>query len=236
MTPDAFVSKLADVRLDSVFNPYGEHCVSYDRADAAHLRRQNLKRFLQAALNAQVETMWIARDLGYRGGRRTGIPLTDELHLNQAASLLGGIRLNRATQGPVVAERTAAVIWRALRQIGQPVMLWNVFPFHPHEPNAPLSNRCHTRLEREATWSLMQALVGMIRPKRVIAIGRDAYLSLQGLGVDTEAVRHPSYGGQAEFSAGMLGLYGVAEARDEVAPTPELPFAIVGGAAKLVVA
>ena len=215
MTPRCFVTALSETRLPSVFNPWRDMCAVHDRQDAAARRRMNLERMLEAALEARVETIWIARDLGYRGGRRTGVPLTDEVHLADAGTLMGGIKLARATEGPVVAERTAAITWRVLSRIGQPVMLWNVFPFHPHESGSPLSNRCHTRAERQATWPLLQALVDMLRPRKIIAIGRDAQLALSELGVPTEGVRHPSYGGQREFTEGMYSLYGVDDEDDQ---------------------
>ncbi len=167
---------------------------------------------MEAAIDAHVDTIWIARDLGYRGGRRTGVPLTDEVHLNQASTLMGGIELDRATSGPVVAERTAAVVWSVLSRIGQPAVLWNVFPLHPHERDDPFSNRCHTKSEREATWPLLTALIAMIKPRRIVAIGRDAGLALAKLDISVEVVRHPSYGGQAEFIAGVNHIYGVAKA------------------------
>lgn len=230
MTPHEFVSELSAMQMPSVFNPWSDRCAVHDRRDAAGRRRDNLERVLEAALDARVETIWIARDLGYRGGRRTGVPLTDEVHLDHAGVLMGGISLERATQGPIVAERTAAIVWRVLTRIGQPVMLWNVFPFHPHEAGDPLSNRCHTRSERESTWPLLQALVEMIRPKRIVAIGRDAYLALDEIGVPTSAVRHPSYGGQRDFIAGMFGIYGVDhEGLDD--DTPELPMTSLQAAA-----
>ncbi|ALR19643.1 MULTISPECIES: uracil-DNA glycosylase [Sphingobium] len=209
MTPKHFVSTLAATELPSVFNPWRDRCAVHDRRDAAAKRRDNLERLLTAALDAKVETIWIARDLGYRGGRRTGVPLTDEVHLDRAGALMGGIALQRATEGPAVAERTAAIVWRVLEQIGQPVMLWNVFPFHPHEVGDPLSNRCHTRGEREATWPLLQALIAMLQPRRIVAIGRDAHLALGDVGIPTTAVRHPSYGGQRDFIEGMFAMYGI---------------------------
>ncbi|MFC3714331.1 uracil-DNA glycosylase [Sphingoaurantiacus capsulatus] len=220
MTPKSFVSALAAADLPSVFNPWRDHCAIHDRRDAAARRRANLEEILAAALDARVETIWIARDLGYRGGRRTGVPLTDEVHLVHAAALMGGIALERATQGPAIAERTAAVIWQVLSRIGQPVMLWNVFPFHPHEAGDPMSNRCHTRAEREATWPLLQALVAMVQPKRIVAIGRDAHLALDGLDIPITAIRHPSYGGQREFIGGMYDLYGIT---DDCEAAPKLP-------------
>ena len=220
MTPKSFVSALADANLPSVFNPWRDRCSIHDRRDAAARRRANLQGMLEAALDAHVETIWIARDLGYRGGRRTGVPLTDEVHLTHASALMGGIALERATDGPAVAERTAAIVWQVLGRIGQPVMLWNVFPFHPHESGDPMSNRCHTRAEREATWPLLQALVAMVQPKRIVAIGRDAHTALEGLDIPITAIRHPSYGGQREFIDGMYGLYGIA---GDPVSSPELP-------------
>jgi len=220
MTPKIFVSALAAKELPSVFNPWRDCCALHDRRDAAARRRANLEGMLSAALDTQVETIWIARDLGYRGGRRTGVPLTDEIHLTQASALMGGIALERATDGPAVAERTAAIVWQVLNRIGRPVMLWNVFPFHPHESDDPMSNRCHTRAEREATWPLLQALVSMIQPKRIVAIGRDAHMALEGLDIPVTAIRHPSYGGQREFIEGMFELYGIAS---EPAASLELP-------------
>ena len=221
MTPAEFVSSLESMTLPAVFNPWRDRCSVHDLDDAPARRRANLTSFLEAAIDARVETMWIARDLGYRGGRRTGVPLTDEVHLPSASHLMGGVALNRATNGPVVAERTAAIIWQVLSRISEPVVLWNVFPFHPHEAGDEMSNRCHTRIERETTWPLLEALIAMIQPQRIVAIGRDAHLALADLSADTLAVRHPSYGGQAEFIAGMYQLYGV-EAHDT--SPPELPF------------
>ncbi|TAJ31122.1 uracil-DNA glycosylase [Bosea sp. (in: a-proteobacteria)] len=222
MNPSQFVSALEAASLPSVFNPWRDHCPIHDVENAPERRRKNLQGYLEAAVDADVRTMWIARDLGYRGGRRTGLPLTDEVHLDSAAALLGGIALSRATEGPPVAERTAAVIWRVLARIGAPVILWNVFPFHPHADGDPMSNRCHTRGERVDTWPLLEALVEMVQPSRIIAIGRDASLALSELGLETSAVRHPSYGGQTEFIASMYELYGVVA--DE-AVEQQLPFA-----------
>jgi hypothetical protein len=208
-TPKSFATALSQTRLPSVFNPYFDCCPVHDRPDAARVRKRNLVRCLEAALSERVDTIWIARDLGYRGGRRTGVPLTDEIHLGQAGALMGGIALDRATRGPIVAERTAAIVWNVLSRIGEPAVLGNIFPLHPHGRDDPFSNRCHTRAEREATWPLLTALIAMIKPRRIVAIGRDAGLALAGLEIPVEVVRHPSYGGQAEFIVGVHQIYGV---------------------------
>jgi hypothetical protein len=216
LTPARFVRNLAHVRLPHVFNPYADCCETYDRADAPRRRRKNLEAFLDAALDAKVDTIWIARDLGYRGGRRTGIPLTDEVHLDLAGRLLGGIEVSRATRGPVVAERTAAVVWKVIARLDQPVVLWNVFPFHPHEPDNPFSNRCHTAPEREKSLPLLGILIEMFQPQRLVAIGRDAQLALRDIPIPVTTVRHPSYGGQNAFIAGLYALYGILDAQQRL--------------------
>lgn len=214
-----FVELVANLRFDNAFNPYSDQCADFDRQDAAHIRRRNLVTVLDAAIDRGVHSIWVARDLGYRGGRRTGLALTDEVHLRAHADLFGTSPLARSTNGPVMAERTATVIWQMLAAIKQPVFLWNVFPLHPHAAGDSMSNRCHTRSERLACRHIMAGLIHLLSPRRVLAIGRDAQLALEDLGVTAEKVRHPSYGGQTEFIAGVRAHYSLASAdRQEAMP------------------
>jgi hypothetical protein len=96
VTPRAFADALAETNMPGVFNPYRDNCPLHDRPNAATVRRRNLRRCLEASLDTGVDTIWVARDLGYRGGRRTGVALTDEVHLDSAAAMMGGISLERA--------------------------------------------------------------------------------------------------------------------------------------------
>lgn len=208
MSVSRFVGHVADYNSPYVFNPYRDTCPHADQVGAPRIRRGNLERALAACIRLRVDTIWIARDLGYRGGRRTGLALTDEANLGGYGSLLD-VRLERATQGPIVAERTAAVVWQIIRSFNRPIFLWNVFPFHPHEHENPLSNRCHTRAEREACKPLLLELLALLQPQTVIAIGNDAEAGLCDLGVKASRVRHPSYGGKADFVSGLSRLYGL---------------------------
>lgn len=209
MTSSSFVDSLAALKFRDAFNPYADACPDQDGDNAPAIRRSNLTLVLDAALAGGIDSLWIARDLGYRGGRRTGLALTDEVHLAAHANLYGSLALARATRGPAVAERTATVIWQVLRAVNRPVFLWNVFPLHPHAPGDPFSNRCHTRSEREACSPLLIWLLEALRPKTVFAIGRDAQHALEELRISAQPIRHPSYGGQTEFVDAMYGHYGV---------------------------
>ena len=211
MDASTFVRALSQIRLDGVFNPYGERCGLFDRADADLRRRTNLRTLLDAALRTRIDSLWVARDLGYRGGRRTGLPLTDEEHLPALSQAYGGLALRRATKGPPVVERTATVIWKMLARMDQPIFPWNIFPLHPFEPGKPLSNRRHTRAERRACQDLLFALLDTLQPRHLVAIGRDARDALEEFGLEHHPVRHPGHGGQAAFCGSIARLYGVYE-------------------------
>ena len=207
----SLIKALSAVRLRNVFNPYADHCVLHDRDGAAERRRQNLELSLSTAIELGVRTIWIARDLGYRGGRRTGLALTDEMHLDAYSALFGGLPVEKVTKGPPIGERTANVIWRMLARIGQPIFLWNVFPLHPHEPDDPMSNRCHTARERDACSEFFHTIVDLLKPEQIIAIGGDAHRAIESLGIQSIQVRHPSYGGQNMFLRQIEQAYGLNE-------------------------
>lgn len=211
MTPTSFVKALACLSLDNVFNPYADTCPVYDRADAASFRRTNLRTYLAASAKIGVDTIWMGRDLGYRGGRRTGLALTDEFHLSEMARLYPGCTSRQATKGPVLAERTAAEIWRVLKVIDMPPLLWNVFPFHPHEAQKPFTNRRFTSKELAQVADLNCSLIKWLGVRRIVAIGQDAASYAAAFGVEVVTIRHPSYGGVRDFRDGMRRVYDIPD-------------------------
>ncbi len=207
MTPTSFVSHLASIHLENVFNPYADVCVVHDREDAAAIRRKNLRGYFKTAIANNLDTIWMGRDLGYLGGRRTGMALTDEHHLPNVPLVYGGFTPARATYGAPIKERTATEIWSVLKELKKPPLLWNVFQFHPHEADNPFSNRKFSLRERRETDEVNAALVSWLRIKRIVAIGGDAVTYAQQFGVKVIAVRHPSYGGTADFRRGIREEY-----------------------------
>src|SRR5437016_3207404 len=139
MTVDEFVDELRSISLTNVFNPYRDVCPISDHRASPWLRCRNLTLFLNTVVRHGVQSIWLGRDLGYRGGRRTGIPLTDECHLSALSGTFGVFGIVKATtdKEQPMKERTATEVWKVLGVIGQPVLLWNVFPFHPFDFGDP---------------------------------------------------------------------------------------------------
>lgn len=205
-----FVEAVAALRFDDCFNPYSDRCEIYDHVGAPLLRAAALSSMIESALKNPVESLWIGRDLGYRGGRRTGLALTDDVHMGIHAKRWGVVA-ERATVGAPVAERTAAVIWSKLNTVDARIFLWNVFPLHPHEPDDQFSNRQHNSKERRAGAELLRELISLLKPARLVAIGNDAAGATRQIqsGVQVVCVRHPSYGGQNQFLREIDQLYRV---------------------------
>ncbi|HLH89986.1 MAG TPA: uracil-DNA glycosylase [Xanthobacteraceae bacterium] len=202
-----FVAGIQSASFADVFNPYSDVCAVHDKPAAPVKRSKSLRDILEAAAARGVHSLWIGRDLGYRGGRRTGLALTDDMHVSVHAARWG-VATDRYTKGQPVKERTAEIAWRVLERIDVPVFLWNVFPLHPHEPERPFTNRSHRARERAAGEEMLSELMSLVRPEVVVALGADAARSSARMAPAlTVRVRHPSYGGQAQFLSQMSELY-----------------------------
>ncbi len=209
MTADAFVDMLTDQRFRNAFDPYSQRCTAHDLADAPEMRCRMVLSMIGNAVEHGTDSLWVGRDLGYRGGRRTGLAMTDDFSLQVHArrwSIVG----ERPTRGTMIKERTATAVWNLLGKIEISVFLWNVFPFHPHIHDTPFSNRPHNRTERQVGRKILGELIRMLRPRRIVAVGGLAASVIGAMtnGEQCVRVRHPSYGGQREFVEGMLGVYG----------------------------
>lgn len=207
-----FVRSVAALRFAHCFNPYADRCDVHDHVDGPARRARTLSAILEQAEQSGVDAIWIGRDLGYKGGRRTGLALTDDVWASDHAARWK-IGLERPTIGAFVAERTAKVIWDLLGRIDGPIFLWNAFPLHPHEPATPFSNRQHNSAERRAGEEILDELVRRLRPRRLIAIGNDAAKSTERVrgAEEIRTVRHPSYGGQTDFIRQISNIYPIRE-------------------------
>jgi uracil-DNA glycosylase len=201
MTANQFVEQLTAISLPNVFNPYRDICPVADYESSPAIRCTNLLTYCHAMQNSATRMLWLGRDLGYRGGRRTGIALTDEFHLDVLIEKYRMPGLAKATADPDVRkERTATEVWKLLVEVRQPVFLWNVFPFHPFEVDKPFTNRRHTSREFDQCADILTGLLNLLCPTTIVVLGADAEAAALRLGLRCERVRHPSYGGQHEFA------------------------------------
>ncbi|MFW1955173.1 uracil-DNA glycosylase [Acinetobacter guillouiae] len=213
-----FVRHLKSIELENVFNPYVDICERYDVINAAQIRSNNLNELLNSAISNHVDTLWIGRDLGHRGGRRTGLALTDESHLDDL-NTKWDIQLIKATKGISLAENTATAIWTILNSINENIFLWNVFPFHPHDENQPFTNRQHSAKEREIGKEILFELIKLLNVKNIVAIGNDAFnitSSFKINGVSIDKVRHPSFGGKTDFINQMQKIYSLEQIKNQL--------------------
>jgi uracil-DNA glycosylase len=166
------VDALARAKIGQTFNQYSR----------CRLRRERLERYLDSRRHASV--VLVGEAAGYRGARVSGLPFTSERQLTG--------------RGP--AEASATIVHRVLAELGieEDVLLWNVVPTHPHQPDRPYTNRRPTRDEVEISALYLE---GAVSNRRVVAVGR---LAEQATGAPY--VRHPSHGGAAEFRAGLERL------------------------------
>lgn len=208
MNAKMFLNELENLSFENTFNPYFDCCEVHDFVTSPSRRRGILTQMLNAAAKVNVDSIWIGRDLGYRGGRRTGLALTDDVRLPDHLSRWS-VTSDKITKGQAVPERTASVIWSVLEDIRSPVFLWNVFPMHPFKPESPFSNRAHNSLERKAGEEILDLLIKLVEPKRLIAIGNDAERAALKFSAKCQVtkVRHPSYGGQNIFLKQIRQLY-----------------------------
>lgn len=201
------VERLAAIPpMAAVCNPYA----SDDAAGA--IRRANLTRYLERMADRRPSRLLVGEAPGYRGCRVTGVPFTSEAILLADPSPFGlfgeSAGFAPAGDGAWRREATASILWGTLVELGELPLLWNAFPFHPHQPGRTDSNRPPRVSELEAGRSAVIALLEMFAVERVIAVGNKARDSLGRWGIPSARVRHPGHGGRAAFRRELAALLG----------------------------
>lgn len=206
---ERFLSALAQtIPPDDTYNEYG----AGDMRNAERLA--NLGRYLTTMQARQPQVMLVMEAPGYRGCRLTGVPVTSRKLLREGVPALDLFGVEQGYTLPddpgferINGEPSATIVWGTLTELRQAPLIWNTFPFHPHKPGEPLTNRRPRKREIDQHGvPFLNALLEIFKPEQVIAIGNVAHETLTGLGMDVVRVRHPSQGGKNDFVAGLTSL------------------------------
>lgn len=220
-----FLDRLKEYSAPGVFNPWRDYDPSCDIGpQAPAIRCANLQRYLE--LRKKAHYLFIAEGLGYQGGHFSGIAITSERILLgyhpdvDPKSVLGeweycrtsnpaSALLNNSQKQKGFNEPTDTVVWNALNKHGLAafdVILWNIFPFHPHK-EALLTNRTPSNAELDEGIEYAKLLLKLVPELKIVAIGQKAATTLQRYGVPCTAVPHPSMGGANRFKAAVAQLF-----------------------------
>ena len=201
---------------DGLMNPYHSagHPAAPDSRDeigayADKVRAINLQTYLSTLVAGGSDVVLCGEAPGYAGCRFTGIAFTDEATvIRQRPPLQYAAVLTQAKAGkrPLMKERSGQIVWASLRRAEKLPILFNALPLHPHEPGTALTNRTPSATEVELGQESLTLLLEYVQPRLVVAVGRWAEKSLEGLGCDAVYVRHPARGGKPKFLAALERL------------------------------
>ena len=175
----------------------------------ASQRRHNLQTYLQLMCQQQPKLLLVGEAPGYRGCRLTGIPFTSPHILTQLTNSFGQKTTFQAVaEWPEVSrEASATIVWRTIGGWQPLPLLWNIFPFHPHQPGHPQSNRTPKTSEIAAGRPFLHHLRQLFPGVNIVAVGQKAAGALAEWGVAFTAVRHPSHGGAKQFQTALRELH-----------------------------
>jgi uracil-DNA glycosylase len=192
---------------DGLFNPYRDRHEAFDLPDAPAIRRANLRSYL-GCYAAPPPAFLLAEAPGPWGCRFSGVPLVSEAQLVDDAFPIDG--QPSSTREAPHAEYSAGIYWRVLQPYFPQFFTWNSVPYHPHRPGEPLSIRNPSNREVAAYADVLTALLRLLQPRLVLAVGRKAEHALRKAGAEGIYVRHPSQGGARHFEAGVRAAFEAA--------------------------
>lgn len=165
-------------------------------------RWHNLQLYLQQMWQVRPSVLLVGEAPGYRGCGATGVPFTSVSILEKHRFY--ATKPYRVTTDPLSKkEATATMVHDVVDGLGVRPLFWNAFPWHPHRPGEPGSNRRPTAAELGRGRPILVGLIDWFQIEQVIAVGKAAATTLGMAGVHFTAVRHPSFGGKAEFAKGV---------------------------------
>ncbi len=149
---------------------------------------------------------------GYKGCAITGLPFTSTHQIIHSPHSIFSNLKNKMKKEQLCKENTAKIFWDNIPIEGPFPLIWNAFPFHPHNKGDLSSNRKPNQKECNEGIVYLQMLVNHFHIQRVYAIGRVAEeLLLKHYSKDDKVeviyIRHPSHGGKQKFVEGIQKVF-----------------------------
>ncbi len=193
---DDFVLQLSKKRNTSVIkNPYLDPALA-----------NNLRAYLRAIDQLRYKPILLVGEaLGFKGGKLTGIPFSSgQIFQRFDHPFLQSLR-SQITLDVIESENTATIMWDYLTAKQVTPLCWNAYPFHPHPKGNKHKNRAPTTKELASGARFLKKLEGIFQPEVIVGVGNKGTACAQRAFPNhrIHAIRHPSYGGKAEFIAGL---------------------------------
>ena len=210
MTIDKFISELASVEnSDSMNNPYRNE-----------LQRENLKLYLGYFIENPPDCLFVGEAPGHNGCLHTGIAFTDEYRFIKEKARYkplanfdenNVILQNRRNPHE---EKSAGIIWPALKENDFFPLLWNIVPFYTHKPGKSEcihepgeksgNNRTPTAAEITIHWHFINDVLELFSTiKFICAVGETSF---NGLERYKDLIKRPIYPEYIPHPANRRGI------------------------------
>lgn len=186
-----------------LFNQYYDKDPTVDLQNADEIRRGNLRNYLQS-FSERPSAVVIGEAPGWRGCRFSGVPFTSEAQLCNGELPFKG--LQSSSKALPYSEGTATTFWKYMLPHHPRFFAWNCIPFHLYKLDNKFTNRTPRKKEVYGYLWLLSEILSLIKPRQVIAVGRNAEQALTKIGIYYSYVRHPSHGGANDFKKGIENL------------------------------
>ena len=204
---EKFVEDLRCFDLAKELPPELSQCAKNFYSDSTGKRTpqaENLALYLHKMSRLNPEWLLVGEAPGCHGCKLSGIPFTSERVVAEHPFFSDG-KFSVRDRGDPEKENTATIVWDYLTEKKFYPLMWNAYPFHPHEEGNPDTNRKPTPEELKIGRHFLERLIEIfgIKPENIIAVGREAEGSLMELGIKAKEVPHPSYGHKNDFINGL---------------------------------
>ncbi|WP_304337266.1 uracil-DNA glycosylase [Capnocytophaga leadbetteri] len=192
---DNFIKELSKIESNS-----SSTNLYYGDTEIASIRRNNLRTFLYKVASSNCKLLLLGEAPGHRGCGKTGIPFTCEYNIVNHPFFANSNFQTLNDKEHLERETSAMAIWEKLSEKEIYPLMWNIFPFHPHQEGNINSNRTPKAAEIRLGREIAKKLINIFEIETVLCIGRKAEAIRQlKIFKSCEYIIHPARGKASKF-------------------------------------